>query len=214
MSFLPQRPSDRIRPSALALLTAACGAPRAAATGPGGRSAVPVLRTWSAPEGVVIEKACTPTGPETCFDAIDNNCNGIIDEGCGIPTGVLQFVIAWAEDVDVDLEVVDPTGGKTPVDAKSHAGVLVRDRDCPGSDNACRGQNTEDVYFAGDSPPAGTYRVTVRIGDKPGPAVRFPIRVRWGGRIGARTYGADLALSSAKDEKTFEIVIDADGVRR
>src|SRR5204862_3699425 len=32
-----------------------------------------------ASEGMSLETACTPTGPELCFNARDDNCNGIID---------------------------------------------------------------------------------------------------------------------------------------
>src|SRR5579862_3460895 len=64
-------------------------------------------------EGVVVTSACTPTGPELCFNATDDNCNGVIDEGCGVGTGVLQFMIAWGDSpADVDLVVIDPTGAK------------------------------------------------------------------------------------------------------
>jgi len=45
----------------------------------------------------LAQKACTPTGPELCFNATDDNCNGIIDEGCGLRTGLVQFAIAWDE---------------------------------------------------------------------------------------------------------------------
>src|SRR5690242_59285 len=55
------------------------------------------VRDVKAPEGATLETACTPTGVEICFDARDNNCNGVIDEGCGLHTGILQFVIAWEE---------------------------------------------------------------------------------------------------------------------
>src|ERR1700733_1512749 len=39
-----------------------------------------------APAGVTLAQACTPTGPELCFNAVDDNCNGVIDEGCGLET--------------------------------------------------------------------------------------------------------------------------------
>src|SRR5262245_14798338 len=62
-------------------------------------------------EGIGLETACTPTGVEICFNARDDNCNGVIDEGCGVHTGILQFTIAWeAEEADVDLNVSDATG--------------------------------------------------------------------------------------------------------
>jgi len=32
-------------------------------------------------EGMTLERACVPSGIELCFDALDNNCNGVIDEG-------------------------------------------------------------------------------------------------------------------------------------
>ena len=69
------------------------------------------VRDVKASAGVVLETACTPTGIEKCFDAHDDNCNGVIDEGCGLHTGILQFAIAWeAVEADVDLNVYDPSG--------------------------------------------------------------------------------------------------------
>jgi len=86
-----------------------------------------------APSALVeLQEACVPTGPERCGNARDDNCNGIIDEGCGIATGIVQFVIAWdAPLADVDLLVTDPKGDLVEVRRKSSAG-LVKDRDCPG----------------------------------------------------------------------------------
>ena len=63
------------------------------------------------PDGQSLEVACTPSGVEMCFDARDNNCNGVLDEGCGVHTGILQFTIAWEEpEADVDLNVYDTSG--------------------------------------------------------------------------------------------------------
>ena len=88
-----------------------------------------------APPGVSIVSACTPSGPELCFNAADDNCNGIIDEGCGLHTGLVQFAIAWDEPrADVDLRVFDPSGELVEVGRPARSG-LVKERDCPGRNN-------------------------------------------------------------------------------
>ena len=146
----------------------------------------------TSPEGAGLETACIPTGPEICFDARDNNCNGVIDEGCGIHTGVLQFVIAWeASEVDVDLNVTDPTGELARV-GEATAGGLLKDRDCPGS-GACQGQNVENVYLAEGEPRKGKYKAVVHL-EKLGGATA-PVKVRLGVRMGSRTYGMAVELS-------------------
>ena len=84
----------------LVLVAIACGGP-AATTKTAANIAVSHIE---APYGVTLVEACTPTGPEICFNAVDDNCNGVIDEGCGIATGPLQFTIAWGDNpADVDL---------------------------------------------------------------------------------------------------------------
>jgi hypothetical protein len=146
------------------------------------------------PEHVTLDMTCTPTGPELCFNAVDDNCNGVIDEGCGVGTGTLQFAIAWNEEAaDVDLSVVDPSG--TP---------MKRDRNCPGDarkGETCGGQNTENVFFEGLTPPHGRYAVEVRLVDPHG--ARTPIEVRYSQRIGAHPVETT-KLSLLPDEgKTF-----------
>ena len=79
--------------------------------------------------GVSLTMTCTPTGPEICFDATDNNCNGVIDEGCGVESGPLQFAIAWPEGADVDLDVTDPRGQLAKPGERTDSG-LAKDRDC------------------------------------------------------------------------------------
>ena len=149
----------------------------------------------------VAQKLCTPTGPELCFNATDDNCNGIIDEGCGVHTGLVQFVIAWDEPrADVDLRVFDPSGELVEVGRPAQSG-LVKERDCPGRNNECHGQNFENVYLSeGDGdPPRGQYRARVRLealgGENP------PIRVAFGARIGPKTYSASLSLDAPEAER-------------
>jgi hypothetical protein len=182
--------------AALSLLwLGACGRPAASAeanevAGPTLLGTVPAS---------LAQKACTPTGPELCFNATDDNCNGIIDEGCGLHTGLVQFVIAWEEArADVDLRVFDPNGELVEVGRPARSGLL-KERDCPGRNNECRGQNFENVYLADGDPPRGEYRARVRLealgGENP------PIVVAFGARVGPKTYSATLSLDAPEAER-------------
>jgi hypothetical protein len=153
--------------------------------------------------GLVVERACTPSGPELCFNARDDNCNGIIDEGCGVHTGLVQFVIAWDEpQADVDLLVTDPNGELIEVGASAESG-LVKDRDCPGQSNACYGQNLENVYLEEGDPLRGNYQVRVRLeklgGENP------PIHVTLGARVGPKTYAAQFELGEPAQERSLRL---------
>ena len=156
-------------------------------------------------EGAGLESTCTPTGPEICFNAKDDNCNGVIDEGCGLHTGILQFVIAWElPDVDIDLQVTDPTGEVATKVGEPTAAGLVRDRDCP-RDN-CQGQNTENVYLSEGEPKKGHYKVEVRW-EKPNPAIG-PVRVRLGVRMGPKSFGRTFELSAGTGTESIEFAFD------
>ena len=168
--------------------------------------AAPVsLVSATAPEGVGLETACTPTGVELCFNARDDNCNGILDEGCGLETGLLQFTIAWDASVaDVDLNVSDPGGQLATVGDPTEAG-LVKDRDCPRPE--CQGQNVENVFLAQGDPRRGRYHVVVRL-DKLNGAPP-PVKVRLGVRVGQRSFGAsvDLAPGAATETRSFDFTL-------
>jgi tRNA (guanosine-2'-O-)-methyltransferase len=151
---------------------------------------------------VELIMACTPTGPELCFNAIDDNCNGVIDEGCGVATGLLQFTAAWGESpADVDLVVTDPMQQKISDSNRSTSTGFHLDQDCPGDGDACHGQNIENVYFEGTEPPRGHYTVEIKLADLHGAEV--PVKVRFGARVGGRTFGADVLLTREDDKKTF-----------
>jgi hypothetical protein len=150
-----------------------------------------------------LETACIPSGMELCFDAHDNNCNGVIDEGCGLHTGILQFAIAWQEPAaDVDLSVYGPDGDLAHLDKPSPGSGLMKDRDCPGPDNQCYGQNVENVYLSEGRPRTGRYRVVVRLED-PRDATP-PIKVRLSIRLGQRYFSSVLVLKEKAQQQSLE----------
>jgi hypothetical protein len=76
---------------------------------------------------------------------------------------------------------------------------MVKERDCPGTGNACYGQNIENVYLEEGEPERGRYEVSVRLeklgGETP------PIKVTLGARVGPKTYALELELEKPEDER-------------
>jgi hypothetical protein len=182
----------RLRNLGLLLLLASCGhAPL-----------TPIIEAKhiGTPGGIWFDEACTPTGPEICGNAIDDNCNGVIDEGCGLLVGKVQFEVAWSEPTaTVELTVSDPQGDSidgSHADTSSH---LHRDRQCP--QDGCNGQNVDNVIFNGVTPVPGQYTVDVRLVD-PGKA-HLPLKVRFGWRVGSRVSGAAFVLHAVDEKKAF-----------
>jgi hypothetical protein len=151
-----------------------------------------------------VTMACTPTGPEMCFDATDNNCNGVIDEGCGVHTGPLQFAVAWEQGSDIDLNVTDPKGEVARPGQTTAAG-LAKDMDCGAPNSSCHGQNLENVYAVGDRPASGRYEVRVKLVKVTD--ATLPIRARFGAKMGARVLGMDIDLAVEGDEKAFAFTV-------
>ncbi len=194
----------RVALSVMALAAvAACGARGAPAKSEADVKAKSIVGSG----GLSLTSACTPTGPEICFNGIDDNCNGILEEGCGMGTGPLQFVVAWGDSpADLDLSVTEPSGMVVQESNRTSPSGLRLDRDCPGAGTqSCYAQNAENIYFEGLEPPPGPYIVKVRLTDAHGAAP--PIKARLGARVGSRSYGVDLELSPTDDQKTFTFTL-------
>jgi hypothetical protein len=147
---------------------------------------------------------CVPLSYEICFNALDDNCNGAIEEGCGTPAGVVQFMIAWdTARADVDLNVTDPNGELIEAGRVARSGLL-KGRDCPGRRQECGGVNLENVFLEGNKPATrGTYRVSVALeslaGDEP------PIWVSLSSRLGPKRYAFQIRLLEPEDEQHVEL---------
>jgi hypothetical protein len=160
----------------------------------------------SAPEGPQIRalEPCVPGNVEICFNALDDNCNGALDEGCGTPGGVVQFMIAWdSPRADVDLNVTDPNGELIEAGRISESG-LIKGRDCPGRRQECGGVNLENVFLEGSKAPLrGSYRLAISLeklnGEEP------PIWVTLSSRLGAKHYAYEIRLNEAEDEQRLEL---------
>jgi tRNA (guanosine-2'-O-)-methyltransferase len=147
---------------------------------------------------------CVPGNVEVCFNALDDNCNGAIDEGCGTPAGVVQFMIAWdSARADVDLNVTDPNGELIEAGRISQSG-LIKGRDCPGRRQECGGVNIENVFLEGSKAPTrGTYRLGISLeklnGEEP------PIWVTLSSRLGAKHVAYEIRLNEAEEEQQLEL---------
>ncbi|RYZ05510.1 MAG: hypothetical protein EOO73_19865 [Myxococcales bacterium] len=179
----------------LCLALAACGA-----AGPTPRAA-----ERAAADDGALPSAAVATGPELCGNAVDDNQNGLFDEGCGLSLGLVQFLAGWdAPKADVDLRVVDPNGELIEVGRVARSG-LTKDRDCPGRASECQGRNLENVYLAEGQPIKGEYRLRLRLESLGGEAP--PVRVRLAARLVAvsRFYEVSLETPEAEREIRFKL---------
>jgi tRNA (guanosine-2'-O-)-methyltransferase len=150
-----------------------------------------------------LSSATTPTSPEVCGNALDDNQNGLIDEGCGLSFGLVQFVAGWsAAKADVDLRVMDPNGELVEVGRVARSG-LTKDRDCPGRGTECQAGNLENVYLAEGEPLKGEYRLRVRLESLGGESP--PIRVTLGARLGSVTHAFEVELQTPQSEREIRL---------
>lgn len=179
----------------LALTVAACGG--------AGAPARSLERSPGAGDDSALPSATIVSGPELCSNALDDNQNGLIDEGCGLSLGLVQFLAGWdAAKADVDLRVVDPNGELIEVGRVARSG-LTKDRDCPGRGGECQGRNLENVYLAEGLPVKGEYHLRLRLESLSGETP--PIRVRLGARLGAVSRSYEVTLETPEAEREIRL---------
>jgi hypothetical protein len=61
------------------------------------------------PDAEAVQVSCDESAFEQC-NALDDDCNGVIDDDCGYETGAVQVTISWNSGADIDLYVTDPSG--------------------------------------------------------------------------------------------------------
>lgn len=108
-----------------------------------------------------LTHSCHPSAPEVC-NGLDDNCNGVIDEGCGYQSGNIQITLAWGTGADLDMYVTDPHGHTISYQNRQSPSGGVLDHDARGACNRGQPNNTiENVYWNSPRPPSGQYRIEV-----------------------------------------------------
>lgn len=109
----------------------------------------------------VLDASCHPNAAEVC-NGLDDNCNGVIDEGCGYQSGNIQITLAWGTGADLDMYVTDPYGHTISYQNRQSPTGGVLDHDARGACNPNQANNTiENVYWNSPQPPSGQYRIEV-----------------------------------------------------
>lgn len=144
-------------------------------------------------QAITLGGACVPSGLEQCFNAQDDDCDGLIDEGCGLPDGEIGLYAAWDDNpAAIDWALYLPSGNR--VDPKSReAGGFRYVKDCP---SGCYDQNHEVLIGTG-AMAKGTYRAELRLRGPNDAAL--PVLVQLGLRFGSEVHSSRGELSLDHD---------------
>lgn len=170
--------------------------------GPRGGGKVAVSGLALDGDGAALSATCKKTGVERCFNATDDDCNGLIDEGCGLPDGDVALLAAWDDNpASIDWVLFLPGGKKLDKQSK-RVGAFRYAKDCP---DGCFGQNVEAIVAAEGPPAPGAYRAELRLRSAIG--AELPVHVHVALRFGTRVEQADVTFDLDHETRvmTFQL---------
>lgn len=213
----------------------AVGANRVCYGGPAGTQGVGICRPGVQPcvattgGATMWSTACPgevrPAAMEICGNNLDDNCNGMVDEGCvvGCPdgrprcgtvccpsgeacaanicvgNGQLRFTLTWDVQADLDLHVVPPCGTEIYYGRLNACGGNLDRDSCPAlspTDGADRCVGPENVFWAA-SPASGTYLLCVNPWQmRSGTTARWTLQA-WRGTMLVRTWTGTRSASTS-----------------
>lgn len=169
--------------------------------GPRATGSVSVREIQFEGPGGPLSNRCKATGLERCFNATDDDCNGLVDEGCGLPDGEVALLAAWEDNpAALDWVLFLPEGKKLDKQSK-RSGVFRYVKDCP---EGCFGQNVEAIVAEG-LPAHGVYRAELRL--KAAVGAELPVRVHVALRFGTRVDQTDVLLDLDHDAGTITFTL-------
>ncbi len=105
-----------------------------------------------------IPRDCRNPTEERC-NALDDDCDGVIDDGCGYGTGFIQVTASWDTGADIDLYVTGPLGDTLSFQRPSTPAGARVDHSGRGDCTAMPNPQIENIRWVGQRPTGGIYEV-------------------------------------------------------